>query len=204
MKCPMDTSAGHGCVSEDRATMANQDNAKLEALYRAYGQHVYAYCCRRTSMDEAKDAVADVFIVALRRIDAVPHDDEALPWLYGVARNVLANRNRSQRRRVRLVAKIAGRYEGSVPGPEPQIVRNEEYEDLIGALSKLSDKDQEILRLVEWEGLSREQVAGMFFVSRAAIDKRICRAYKKMANTLGVPTPELITTPVTIEEGGEA
>ncbi|MCL1597731.1 MAG: sigma-70 family RNA polymerase sigma factor, partial [Actinomycetia bacterium] len=168
----MDTSAGHGQVSEDRASMEYQDNVRCEALYRAYGRHVYAYCCRRTSMDEAKDATADVFVVVLRRINTVPDGDGALPWLYGVARNVLANRSRSQRRRVRLTVKIAGRYEGSVPGPEPQIVRNEEYEELIGALSKLSDKDQEILRLVEWEGLSREQVADMFFVSRAAIDKR--------------------------------
>jgi len=44
----------------------------------------------------------------------------------------------------------------------------------------------------------------MSFVSTAAIDKRITRAYKKMANTLGVPNPDLLTTPVTIEEGGEA
>jgi hypothetical protein len=44
----------------------------------------------------------------------------------------------------------------------------------------------------------------MFFVSRAAIDKRITRAYKKMARSLGVPQPDLLTTPVTIEEGGEA
>jgi len=43
----------------------------------------------------------------------------------------------------------------------------------------------------------------MFFVSRAAIDKRIARAYKKMANTLGVPQPDLLTTPATVEEGGE-
>ena len=44
----------------------------------------------------------------------------------------------------------------------------------------------------------------MMFVSRSAIDKRIARAYKKMANMLGVPKPDLLTTPVTIEEGGEA
>jgi hypothetical protein len=44
----------------------------------------------------------------------------------------------------------------------------------------------------------------MFFVSRSAIDKRISRAYKKMASMLGVPRPDQFTTPVTIEEGGEA
>jgi hypothetical protein len=44
----------------------------------------------------------------------------------------------------------------------------------------------------------------MFYVSRAAIDKRISRAYKKLAHTLGVPTPDVLTTSVTVEERGEA
>lgn len=133
-----------------------------------------------------------------------PEGDEALPWLYGVARNTLSNRSRSSRRRDRLVAKLASRHEATANGPETQIVRNEEHEELIRALSELSEKDQEILRLVEWDGVSRDQVADMFFVSRAAIDKRISWAYKKMAHTLGVPQPDVLTTPVTVEEGGEA
>ena len=61
-----------------------------------------------------------------------------------------------------------------------------------------------MLRLVEWEGLSREQVAEMMFVSRAAIDKRMARAYKKLARHLGVKDSAVRTTPVPIEEGGEA
>ena len=44
----------------------------------------------------------------------------------------------------------------------------------------------------------------MLFVSKSAIDKRIARAYKRMAKTLGVPKPDLLTTPVNVEEGGEA
>ena len=180
------------------------NDARFDALYRTHAQQVYAYCHRRMPAEEAKDASADVFVVVWRRIDQVPEGDEALPWLYGVARNTLSNRSRSSRRRDRLVAKLASRHEATANGPETQIVRNEEHEELIRALSELSEKDQEILRLVEWDGLSRDQVADMFFVSRAAIDKRISWAYKKMAHTLGVPQPDVLTTPVTVEEGGEA
>ena len=42
------------------------------------------------------------------------------------------------------------------------------------------------------------------FVTRSAIDKRIGRAYKKMAKTLTAATTDVPTTPVTVEEGGEA
>jgi hypothetical protein len=41
-------------------------------------------------------------------------------------------------------------------------------------------------------------------VSRAAIDQRISRAYKRLARDLGVSDRELHTAPVRIEEGGEA
>lgn len=184
--------------------MGSNTDARFDALYRAHAHEVHGYCLRRTSSEEAKDATSEVFVVAWRRFEDVPQGDEALPWLYGVARNVLANRARSVRRRDRLAAKAAAHHDEAVPGPEPQIVRNEQHDALLRALAKLPDKDQEILRLVEWEGLSRDKVAEMMFVSRSAIDKRIVRAYKKMANMLGVPKPELFTTPVTIEEGGEA
>jgi len=184
--------------------MGSNADARFETLDRAHAYDVHGYCLRRTSTEEAKDATSEVFVVAWRRFDDVPQGGEALPWLYAVARNVLANRARSSRRRDRLAAKAAAQHEATVPGPETQIVRNEQHDELVRALSKLSEKDQEILRLVEWEGLGRDKVADMFFVSRAAIDKRIGRAYKKMANTLGVPKPDLHTTPVNVEEGGEA
>ena len=83
-------------------------------------------------------------------------------------------------------------------------MRSSEHEAVVAALAKLSAKDQEIIRLVEWEGLSRDRVAEMMFVSRAAIDKRMARAYTKLARHLGVEQPGVRTTPVPAEEGGEA
>ena len=184
--------------------MAAVEDRRFEALYRAHVREVHAYCLRRTSHEGAKDATSEVFVVAWRRIDDVPEGDQTLPWLYGVARNVLSNRARSLRRRERLVAKLSGRRDDVDPETEPQVVQSEEHRELVRALSLLPERDREILRLVEWEGLTRDQVAEMFFVTRSAIDKRIGRAYKKMAKTLTAATTDVPTTPVTVEEGGEA
>ncbi len=178
--------------------------AQFERLYRAHGQAVYRYCLRRTSRDDAKDAMADVFAVAWRRFDSIPNDEGQLPWLYAVARNVLSDRRRSHRRRDRLTAKIASHAPESVEGPETQVVRSAEYQAVVEAIGKLPQTDQEIIRLIEWEGLEREQVATMMFVSRAAIDKRMARAYKKLERLLKPEIRDVRTTPVTIEEGGEA
>lgn len=177
---------------------------EFEALYRRHAAEVLAYCARRTSRDEARDAASEVFVVALRRIDDVPSGDRALPWLYGVAANVLKNRSRSSRRRLRLVAKLAGTAASTDPGPEPLVVRSSEHERLLAALAELPERDREVLRLVEWEGLSREVVAAMQFVSRAAIDQRISRAYKKLARILEMPQQTMRTAPAPAEEGGEA
>lgn len=177
---------------------------RFDEVYRRYAPEILAYCARRVSREEAMDAASEVFVIALRRIDNVPTGEETLPWLYGTARNVLRNRARTSRRQRRLAVKVAGHESGSVPGPETQIVRNEEHQALIDAMGRLSAKDQEIIRLVQWEGLSRETVAEMFFVSRAAIDQRISRAYKRLGRTLGVHERDTRTAPVPSEEAGEA
>lgn len=184
--------------------MAIKSKTQFERMYRAHADAIYSYCLRRTATEDAKDATADVFAVAWRRFDAVPASDETLPWLYGVAKNVLRDRNRSANRRDRLAAKVASHRQPSVPSPELQVVRHSEHERVLAALDRLPRKDRETILLVEWEGLSRDQVAEMMFVSRAAIDKRIARAYRKMARLLGIKKSALAATPVPLEEGGEA
>mgnify|MGYP001813208938 CR=1 FL=1 len=199
----MEVAPGHTSTI-DMTTPTSTDQRQFERLYHEHAQAVYAYCLRRTSREEAKDATADVFAVAWRRWEDVPNDGGALPWLYGVAKNVLRDRSRSMRRRDRLTVKIGSQPAEHAEGPEPQVVRSTEHEEVLAAIAKLPAKDQEIIRLVEWEGLSREQVADMMFVSRAAIDKRLTRAYKKLARHLGVKDSGVRTTPVPAEEGGEA
>jgi RNA polymerase sigma-70 factor (ECF subfamily) len=47
----------------------------------------------RPTRDERFEGLAETFLVAWRRLDDVP--DDPLPWLYRVARRVLANQRRS-------------------------------------------------------------------------------------------------------------
>ena len=88
------------------------------------------YCLRRLPVADANDATAEVFLVAWKKIDRVPAGEEALPWLYGVARNVVRNFSRSTRRSGRLGG-LARQYE---PGPETQVVRRQEDEKLLSTL----------------------------------------------------------------------
>ena len=70
-----------------------------ESFRRVFSRHygaVYAYAARRVGWDDAPDSTSEVFTVAWRKFRSVPAEPDTLPWLYGVARKVVANHLRSQ------------------------------------------------------------------------------------------------------------
>src|SRR5580693_10559059 len=70
----------------------------MGVLYERHAPAVFRYLARRAGPAAAEDLLSEVFIAALsasRRV--VAHDSgSALPWLYGIALNVLRNHFRRQ------------------------------------------------------------------------------------------------------------
>ena len=73
------------------------DRHRFERIYVDHYDAVLRYCLRRTNREDALDTAAETFTVAWRRRADMPVDGE-LPWLYGVARKLLANHHRSAAR----------------------------------------------------------------------------------------------------------
>lgn len=120
--------------------------------------------------------MAETFTVAWRRFHEVP--EEPLPWLYGVARKVIANHRRSRRRWLNLLARLHREpADVETPGDSLEPVRL--------ALSRLRPADQELLRLSAWEGLSHEQIGATLDISANAVAIRAHRARKQLAVELG-------------------
>lgn len=160
------------------------NHARFEALYDAHRLHVLAYCVRRTNPSDASDACSETFLVVWRRLDDVPQLPSALPYLYGVAGKVLANQRRSVRRRSRLDRKLKGLGITFVPDASVQVVRDSLDAEVAAAVRKLKPKDREIVMLYAWEDLPRETIADMMGMTKAAVDQRIHRAYKRLARIL--------------------
>ncbi len=153
------------------ATGSNPEE-RFRALFARHYPAVYRYAGRRLGRDEAADAAAEAFTIAWRRIAHVPSEPGALPWLYGVARRVVANAERSRRRRDRLAARAA---EGT-PAPEPA-------PDPIGVLAALEDlraDDREVLRLAAWEGLGPREMGTVLGCSPNAAAIRLHRARRRL------------------------
>jgi RNA polymerase sigma-70 factor (ECF subfamily) len=147
--------------------------ARFERLYGAHSPDVALYALRRADRETAQDVVSETFTVAWRRLDEIP--DEPLPWLYGVARRVLANQRRSATR----LAALRRRLE---PAQSPPT----EVSDvtLANALLRLDETDRELLMLVAWEGLSPSEAAAALGCSDSACRVRLHRARRRLAAAL--------------------
>jgi len=151
----------------DAAGQRGRDEKWFVELYeRAYAD-VLRYACRRVDEDTARDAAAETFLVAWRRLDVIPA--EPLPWLYGVARGVLANESRRTRRQGRTARRIA-----ASPPVAPR-----DHSDRIGE-KELSEADLEVISLVAWEGLEAQAAAQVVGCSTSAFSVRLHRARQRL------------------------
>lgn len=156
------------------------------AVTRAYEQHagaIAAYALRRANAADAADVVADTFLVAWRRHDEIPDEPNTLPWLYGVARRVLANQRRSRDRRTRLHDRLRTEFT-EFDARSDRVEDTEDFRRVAIALSSLSDDDAELLRLTAWEGLSPTELAVTMRVEPGAVRQRLRRARQRLRQHL--------------------
>jgi RNA polymerase sigma-70 factor (ECF subfamily) len=135
---------------------------------------------RGLTPQDADDLAADTLEIAWRRLSDVPADDP-LPWLYAVARNVLRNQRRKERRRGMVFRRLRA-------GGEPaDLVASSvtEAAALRKALAELNRDDRELLTLVAWDGLSPAQAAVVIGCSATAVRTRLHRARNRLAARLG-------------------
>lgn len=165
--------------------------ARFEAVYAANHVSVLGYALRRTaSPDDAADVLAETFLTAWRRFDELPDGDEARLWLYGVARRVLANYYRGERRRTALADRLRGELAHSYLPSE----LTGERARIATALRALPEQDRELLTLAAWEDLDYGQIAVVLGCSRNAVRIRLHRARQRLAREL-TDQPERFPAP---------
>jgi RNA polymerase sigma-70 factor (ECF subfamily) len=177
---------------------------RFDRIFDLHNDVIQVYCLRRLPTDDVNDAVAEVFLVAWRRIDQAPEERE-LPWLYGIARNVVRNTHRSRRRYSQLQRRVGGTAPDAPVSPEVQVVQRFEDQAVLEALATLSDKDQEVLRLKTWEEMSNGDIAAVLGTSKRAVDMRISRSRKRLAKAYEKSNRQTSVQPSPrfVEEGGE-
>jgi RNA polymerase sigma-70 factor (ECF subfamily) len=163
------------------AVASDERQRRFEAAYAAHHGPILGYVLRRTSNpDDAADVIAETFLTAWRRLDDMPPDPQARLWLYGVARRVLANHHRGQRR----AAALAGRLRADLAAAYQPPEFTGELAQIAEAFRGLAGPERELLALAAWEGLDHGQIAVVLACSRNAVRIRLHRARKRFAAEL--------------------
>lgn len=157
---------------------AVEPRERFERLYAEHAGSVLGYARRRCDPGIADDVVADVFLIAWRRLEDVPADP--LPWLLGTARRVLANHRRSLGRWLALRERARVEAAGSTSSLEPASPDG----SVLHALAALRPVDREALLLVAWDGLEPSRAAQALGMRPGAFAVRLHRARRRFAAAL--------------------
>jgi RNA polymerase sigma-70 factor, ECF subfamily len=153
--------------------MGSPQDDRFRRLVHEHSPAVGNYLRRRLhplTLADLDDLVEETLFVVWRRLDDVPAEAE-LPWMIGVARNVLRNARRSQYRRTNFEATL--REPANAPSAEEFVIADSGVRD---ALVALNDDDREVLMLNAWDGLDTHALGVALSITTNAAAVRLTRA----------------------------
>ena len=161
-------------------------------LFEAHSEAIYNFCFRRLAdWALAEDMTSAVFLEAWRRraqVDLV--GEPPLPWLYGVATNLLRNHRRSLRRASAALARFHD--VASVPDFGDELADRLDAERQMRAVREriavLAPQEREALELCAWAELSYADAARALGVPVGTVRSRLSRARSHLATIAGEET----------------
>ena len=155
------------------------DGECFEELFRRHASRIQRYVARRLGPDAADDIVAETFLLAFRQRAGYDQDRaDALPWLYGIATNLIGRHRRAEIRLYRAMART-----GTDPVTAPFTDRSDDRvaasaasRHLAAALAALPAAYRDTLLLIAWGELSYEEAAAALGVPTGTVRSRVSRA----------------------------
>jgi RNA polymerase sigma-70 factor (ECF subfamily) len=166
----------------DLVSTAADSPGRIGILFDRHAMAVHRYLSRRVGRSHADDLLADVFVVALdARARVVPHQSgSALPWLYGVAKNVV----RAHLRRGQPLNVTEGATTVDWDAIDERLDATAQGDRLRAVLAALSGDDCELLLLIAWERLTPAEAAEALGLTPVAARSRLHRARRRAQATL--------------------
>lgn len=159
------------------------DEDKFRSAYEAHTRALLGYALRRSATPaDAADVVAETMLTAWRRIGVVPDEPETILWLYGVARNVIANGDRTDRRQRRLTEKLRSQLDDSLvdlPVADPVLSAQ-----VTAAMKWLTPVEHEVLTLTASEQLTPAEIAVVLDMKQNTVRTHLHRARRKLRSAL--------------------
>jgi RNA polymerase sigma-70 factor (ECF subfamily) len=159
-------------------------------IFDRHSAAVHAYAARRAGHDVADDVLAEVFLTAFARRKRYDLDvASALPWLYGIAGNLLRRQWRSTKKHLQIVDAVAEQADGAYDSHEERVTERIDASDrwaaVNGVLATLAEGDREALLLFAWEELTYAEIAVALAIPVGTVRSRIHRSRAILRDALG-------------------
>ncbi|MEV0386673.1 RNA polymerase sigma factor [Nonomuraea sp. NPDC050643] len=158
-------------------------------VFDRHGGQVHRYLARRAGPADADDLMSETFLQAFKQRDRFTSSRSptgALPWLLGIATNVLRMHQRSETRRWAAMARTG--TDPAVPEPTDQVAARVDaevtYRLMAGVLEELADGDRDALLLFAWAGLTYEEISAALGVPVGTVRSRLHRARLRLRTAL--------------------
>ncbi len=152
------------------------------AYYDAYFPRVYNYTRYRCGdAHTADDLTAAIFERALERLlDFDPQRGSFGAWLFTIARGMVTRHLRSDCTMGWLPLDDINEIPDGTPTPEERLIRSEDQNSLLAALSSLSDRDRDLLSLKFGAHLTNRRIAEITGLSGNHVGIILYRAIHKL------------------------
>jgi RNA polymerase sigma-70 factor (ECF subfamily) len=178
------------------------DPALFGEIFDRHSAAINRYLTRRLGASDGEDLTAETFVIAFRsrrRYDGSVED--ARPWLFGIAANLLRRHWRTEQRRLRAYARTGvDPVADEIPDAERRLDAAAAGPQLARALASISADDREVLLLFAWADLSYEQIALALEIPAGTVRSRLSRARKQLREQLS-PSGQLVDGGLTNPEG---
>jgi RNA polymerase sigma factor (sigma-70 family) len=172
-------------VDTDGTLIERSVRGRADAFVEVVRRHevaVHGFLARRAGQDAAGDLLGEVWLRAFAaRGGYDPARDDALPWLYGIARNVL-------REHWRAGSRTGFGPAADVVDPWDEVIARLDSAawagSLTAAIRALPAGEREVLLLVAWEQLTPAEAADVLGIPAGTARSRLHRARTSLRLTL--------------------
>jgi RNA polymerase sigma-70 factor, ECF subfamily len=185
---------------------SHDDRDAFGELFDRHAQRVFGFCFRQTANRAvAEDLLSVTFLEAWRRRRAVVDEGKVPAWLLGIALNAVRHQRRSVLRYRRALKRLPAPLSEPDHAEEStaRVLAERDAAELLSRLKQIPAREQAVVALVAWEGLTSAEAAIALELPEATVRSRLHRARRRLQrnpepNGADPPAPR---TSVSIDEG---
>src|SRR4051794_34753236 len=159
------------------------DVARFGEIFDRHAQAIFRFLGRRIGPDDAGDLLSEVFLAAFEaRMRYDPERSSALPWLYGIASNLLSKHYRHRASELRVLERMLDQSDPHdlAEAVTASVDAHVELRAMAKLLEELPAGERDALLLYAWEDLTYGEIAGALGVPIGTVRSRLNRVRQRL------------------------